>query len=56
MYFINYYVTNYFFSSWNYDIALYRRFHNYHQYNIPMSSKDKSGTKRKIEANKRKGN
>ncbi|GBC31766.2 uncharacterized protein OCT59_013015 [Rhizophagus irregularis] len=42
------------FHSWNYDLTLYRRFHNYQQYNIPMSSKDKSGTKRKIEANKRK--
>ncbi|PKB97745.1 hypothetical protein RhiirA5_432550, partial [Rhizophagus irregularis] len=30
------------FHSWNYDLTLYRRFHNYQQYNIPMSSKDKS--------------
>ncbi|CAB5359646.1 unnamed protein product [Rhizophagus irregularis] len=42
------------FHSWNYDLTLYRRFHNYQKYNIPMSSKNKSGTKRKIDANKRK--
>lgn len=35
---------------------MYRRFHNNHQYNVPMSSRNKSGTKRKIEANNRKGN
>ncbi|CAB5382245.1 unnamed protein product [Rhizophagus irregularis] len=42
------------FHSWNYDLGLYRRFYNNYQYNIPMSSKNKSGVKRKIDANKRK--
>ncbi|PKC02358.1 hypothetical protein RhiirA5_504077 [Rhizophagus irregularis] len=43
------------FHSWNYDLGLYRRFYNNYQYNVPMSSKNKSGVKRKIDANKRKG-
>uniref|UniRef100_U9U3K7 Uncharacterized protein n=1 Tax=Rhizophagus irregularis (strain DAOM 181602 / DAOM 197198 / MUCL 43194) TaxID=747089 RepID=U9U3K7_RHIID len=42
------------FHSWNYDLGLYRRFYNNYQYNVPMSSKNKSGVKRKIDANKRK--
>ncbi|GBB97822.1 hypothetical protein RclHR1_03080011 [Rhizophagus clarus] len=42
------------FHSWNYDLTLYKRFHNHQQYNILMSSKNKSGRKKKIDANKRK--
>jgi len=35
---------------------LYRRIHNNYLYNVPMSGKNKSGVKRRIESNKRKGN
>ncbi|RIA88160.1 hypothetical protein C1645_806928 [Glomus cerebriforme] len=38
----------------DYELSLYRRFYNNRQYNVPMSSKNKSGVKRKIDANKRK--
>ncbi|RGB24893.1 hypothetical protein C1646_676025, partial [Rhizophagus diaphanus] len=40
--------------SWNYDLTLCRRFDNNYQYNVPMLSRNKSGVKRKIEANNRK--
>ncbi|RIA98321.1 hypothetical protein C1645_812880 [Glomus cerebriforme] len=42
------------FHSWNYDLTLYKRFHNNHQYNVPMSSRNKSEKNSGIEIEERK--